>query len=116
MRYHFAFFVTQTQDAQNDYDYVECACVTPLVWTHVAAVIDGPRKTMQLYVNGEPQPPKTIRAVIAPGSTNLYMANWSQASTGMRYFTGALDDIAIWGRALAPTEVKLLSAGPAPSK
>jgi len=116
MRYHFAFFVTQTPGTQNqnDYDYVECACVTPGVWTHVAAVIDGASMMMRLYVNGEPRQEAPIRHVIASGSNVLFMANWMQASTASRYFTGALDDVAIWDRALAPTEVKLLSTGPAP--
>jgi len=115
MRYHFAFFVEPNTTNTNDYDFVECACAQPGVWAQVAAVINNDTRTLRLYVNGVLKATATTRKAIMPGSRVLYMANWSDASAASRYFTGTLDDIAIWSRALVDSEVAMLATAPAPN-
>lgn len=115
MRYHFGYYVGPTN---NDYDYVECACVRPGVWTHVAAVVDGAAGTLSLYIDGELSgDPIPIRGLISPGNPDLFMGNWLNPTspTPTRYLTGALDDVAVWRRALVPSEVRLLASMPAPN-
>jgi hypothetical protein len=116
MRYQFAYYVGP---AGEDYAFVDCECFVPDVWTHVAAVVDGAK--MHLYVNGTLRADADVTTPIAPGSPTLYMASWYDAQPGQdptptRYLTGALDDVAIWNRALDPSEVAQLSTEPAPDR
>ena len=49
---------------------------------------------------------------IGIGERTLYMGRWPQTPT--RPLTGALDDVAIYARALVPEEIALLSRAQAP--
>jgi hypothetical protein len=115
-RFHFGYWVGP---GDSDYDYLECACVTDDAWTHLAAVVDGDARTLTLYVNGAPAGSVGTRHDIRAGSPTLYMAAWSESQTAgdpTRFFSGALDDVAVWGRALVASEVSLLLASPAPDR
>jgi len=106
--YIFEFSAT---NAPQGYVDVECACVVTGSWAHLAAVVDGDASTATLYVNGVPTT-VTMPGPIVPGSPTLYLAR----SAGLNPpfpLTGALDDVAIYSRALAAAEVAQLGQGPA---
>ncbi|HVV51206.1 MAG TPA: LamG domain-containing protein [Polyangia bacterium] len=89
---------------------VSCACVVPGSWVHLVAVVDGDAATLTLYVNGVPTTVATTSALF-PGSSVLYLAR-SAALSPTFPLTGALDDVAIYSRALVPQEVAALGQGP----
>jgi hypothetical protein len=81
-------------------------------WVHLAAVVDGDASTLTLYVNGAVASRVTTSSAILPGSPTLYLARSAELSP-LFSLTGALDDIAIYSRALADAEVAQLGQGPA---
>jgi hypothetical protein len=108
--YAFRFWVGPPQD----YDIsppAPCNCIVLDAWVHLGAVLDATSSTLSLYVNGTLEPTATTTAGISPGATTLDIAR-SQAPGFM--MTGALDDIAIYDRALVPEEIAQLAQAPAP--
>jgi hypothetical protein len=92
-----------------------CDCLTPDSWTHLTAVVDGAAGTLTLYVGSAPPVTVPAPAEILPGSTTLNIGRSTLQQPGAAFpLTGALDDIAIYSRALAPEEVARLAQGPAP--
>jgi hypothetical protein len=108
--YAFRFATNPTQG----YVVASCSCVVPGPWTHLAAVVDGDASTLTLYVNGVATVVPTEGATILPGSTFLYMARSAELSLTFP-LTGALDDVAIYDRALVAQEVSELSQEAVPS-
>jgi hypothetical protein len=86
-----------------------CTCLVPDTWSHVAVVVDN-GATLTMYVNGAAQATVPVAAAIPPGGATLYMARWYGLG---RNLTGALDDVAIYSRALVAEEVGLLASAPA---
>jgi hypothetical protein len=76
-------------------------------WHHVVAILDGGNDLVQLFVDGE----------LAAAATKVFTGNWiSQKEINIGYykvvyglpyyyFSGTLDEIAIYGRALSAAEV-----------
>ncbi|HVT06890.1 MAG TPA: LamG domain-containing protein [Polyangia bacterium] len=93
-----------------------CACLVPDVWTHVAAVVDGEADTLQLYVGAEPPVAMPVTTGILTGSTTLNIGRSALMQPGAAFpFLGALDDVAIYNRALGAEEVAALGAAAAPN-
>jgi hypothetical protein len=88
-----------------------CNCIVLDAWVHLGAVLDATSSTLSLYVKGTLEPVATTTAGISAGATTLDIAR-SQAPGFM--MTGALDDIAIYDRALVPEEIAQLAQAPAP--
>jgi hypothetical protein len=110
-KYQFGFWTGPTL---YDYAYAECSqCIRPDQWQHLAAAVDGKAMTLTLYLDGNPQPRKSIPRPISPGVPTLYMGRWATTSPA-RLLIGSLDDVAIWNRALSSAEIALLVEGPAP--
>jgi hypothetical protein len=92
-----------------------CNCFTADVWTHVTAVLDGEAGTLKLYVGSAPPMTAPAATRILPGSTTLNIGRSTLQQPGLAFpLMGALDDVAIYNRALAPEEVAALDAAPAP--
>jgi len=81
----------------------------PTGWHHVAVVIDSATMTMRLYQDG---------ALVASGATavlpkdlGVTTQNWLGRSQyeGDAYYTGMLDDLRIYNRALSAAEVRYLA-------
>lgn len=81
-------------------------------WSHVAATYDG--KEMRLYVDGSPVGMQTATGAIADVFANLFIGTSSAAAPQTEFFSGVLDDIIIYERALSAAEVRLLSEGRSP--
>jgi hypothetical protein len=90
----------------DGYLHTECPCVATNAWQHLAAVADAATNHVTLYVNGEVRDQQDKISDIVPGDTTLYFGRWNAEA---RFLSGDLDDIAVWGRALAPTEIVALS-------
>jgi hypothetical protein len=80
----------------------------PAGWHHVAVVINGTSRTMQLYLDG---------AVVVSGTTNTLPSNLGNTTQNWLgrsqypdpYFNGSLDDFRIYSRALSSAEVAWLA-------
>ncbi len=93
-------------------------------WIHVAATFSGNVGPVSgqttIYLNGQPadvhtgndgNSPVGLTANVKPGQA---AAMGREGAAGGNYFTGMVDDVAIWKRALAPVEVQqLFQAGEA---
>ncbi|WP_112471275.1 LamG-like jellyroll fold domain-containing protein [Streptomyces triticisoli] len=76
------------------------------VWTHLAGVYNAAAQTLQLYVNGVPQGnPVPFTATPWKASGNLQVGRLWHAATGKENFAGTIDEVKVWSRALADTEV-----------
>ncbi len=75
-------------------------------WTYITVVFDSSNDT-HFYVNGEFE--KTVEGTssAAPTSKPLYIgkAPYFSSSGSYGHFTGGLDEVAIYGRSLAPEEI-----------
>lgn len=76
------------------------ARLTPNTWTHLAATYDG--AVQRLYVNGVQAGSRSQTGAIATSTGPLRMGG--NASYG-EYFTGRIDDVRVYNRALGPTEI-----------
>ena len=114
---------------RSDYFTHNCSCVVAQRWTHLAAVVDGAAGTLTFYRDGlldpaESLPPAGSVAAprpILPGSTTLFMGRFlapdpEEVAPEFRYLKGDLDDVAIYDRALTPSEVTALAHGPVPPR
>ena len=76
-------------------------------WHHVATTWDG--TTRRIFLNGVPVAQDT------PGANGATAANFRIGSTnGGEFFSGAIDDVALYNHALTATEVQLLASGASP--
>ncbi|WP_369252841.1 LamG-like jellyroll fold domain-containing protein [Streptomyces sp. R41] len=76
------------------------------VWTHLAGVYDAAGQTLQLYVNGVPQGnPVPFTATPWKASGGLQVGRLWHNAAGKENFAGAIDEVQVWSRALADTEV-----------
>lgn len=108
--YSFRYWVGPPQE----YDVsppAPCNCLALDTWIHLGAVLDATSSTLSLYVNGTLEAAATATAAISPGATTLDMAR-AQAPGYM--MTGALDDLAVYDRALVPEEMAQLAQAAAP--
>ena len=75
-------------------------------WTHLAGVYDAAAQTLQLYVNGVAQGnPVAFTATPWKASGGLQVGRLWHAATGKENFAGTIDEVNVWSRALADTEV-----------
>lgn len=72
-------------------------------WLHVVATYDG--NTIKLYINGQLDSSKADQFEIA---TNDLALAFGAESDGYRAYSGSLDDVAIYDRALSAEEVQAL--------
>jgi concanavalin A-like lectin/glucanase superfamily protein len=98
----FAYFVGSSS---GNYAETQCNCVTAGAWTHIAAVLDAGASSLTLYRNGTATAPVTVTRSFTAGYPYLYIGRWD--GTG-RQLIGALDDIAIYDRALTAAEITRL--------
>jgi hypothetical protein len=77
-------------------------------WHHVAAVISFEAQTIQFYVDGNPTSSTALNmAANGDGGITLQVGATS-FSYWPNYFTGSMDDVQVYGRALSATEVNAI--------
>ncbi|MFF1834222.1 LamG domain-containing protein [Streptomyces sp. NPDC058231] len=75
-------------------------------WTHLAGVYDAAAQTIQLYVNGVPQgEPVPFTMTPWKASGGLQVGRLWASATGKENFAGTIDEVKVWSRTLADTEV-----------
>lgn len=75
-------------------------------WTHLAGVYDAAGQTIQLYVNGVPQrTPVAYTGTAWKASGGLQVGRLLVSGTGQDNFPGTIDEVKVWSRALADTQV-----------
>ncbi len=92
----------------NTTDYVQllCGCIAPDRWIHLTTVWDFSVARMTLYLDDQAVDDAPMPTPILTGDTTLYMGTWNMFN---RFLVGDIDDVAIWGRALRPTEIAAIS-------
>ncbi|GHJ47278.1 hypothetical protein Cs7R123_46200 [Catellatospora sp. TT07R-123] len=78
--------------------------------THLTAVYDGPAKQMKLYVNGSLQ--ATVSNVVA---FNDHLSDFRIGRSRGGYFSGSIDDVRVFTKALASTDVSAVYNNTAPA-
>ncbi|MET0592792.1 MAG: LamG domain-containing protein [Polyangiaceae bacterium] len=100
------FVFSYWSPALGDYLHTECACVAMNAWLHLAAIVNSETNSVTLYVDGVERDQQPKVSDIVPGDPTLYFGRWNMDG---RSLSADLDDIAIWGRALAASEIATLS-------
>jgi hypothetical protein len=115
--YQFTFWFGQ--GGPSEFVTAECACFAFDKWTHLAAVVDATSDSLTFYVDGRARQQVPVPRGIWPAPGPLFMGRYPMYGVGpgpvpVRQLAGALDDVAIYSRALVPEEVAQLSRAPAP--
>jgi hypothetical protein len=113
-RVEFAYWVgTPPGVTDPAYGYIKpnCPCIVPGIWTHIAGVVDADQNKVSIFQNGALRIAVDMPRTIIPGNNFLYMGRWDNDPN--RPLVAALDDIAIYNRALVPEEIVELSQRPA---
>jgi hypothetical protein len=79
-------------------------------WSHATIVHEGATNLLSFYADGQLMETTTAPPIL-PGTRTLYMGKWMGAG---RLFSGSLDDVAIYSRALSAAEVTELHQRPPP--
>lgn len=81
--------------------------VTLKKWVHIAGVFDG--SELRLYLNGEEAGKVKNTNPIRASKWPLRIGNGSFDSASKRPFVGVIDEVYIFGRPLAPDEIKTMA-------
>jgi hypothetical protein len=100
---HFGFW---KGPGPNDYEGDSCLGAPLDHWSQVAGVVDTLMSTYTVYRDGVQCFSTTTPNTIKKGSATLTIGQWP---AGGRFLVGDVDDIAIWSRALEPSEIVLLT-------
>jgi hypothetical protein len=80
-------------------------------WQHVAGVYDG--KESRAYINGEEAAKvAVVKEIFADKADGISIGAGSYGKEAAARFTGIVDDVAIYNRALSVNEIKQLMQGP----
>lgn len=93
------------------YGSYECRCFELGRWSHATVVLDATENLLAFYVDGKLAESSTLPAPILPGTSDLFMGKWQGDG---RLFSGSIDDVAIYSRALEAAEVAELHERPPP--
>ncbi|MER7752608.1 LamG-like jellyroll fold domain-containing protein [Kitasatospora sp. NPDC097643] len=111
-------FATVDKDNATGYGYQQATSDAPVAlgqWTHLLGVYDATAKTVTLYVNGVATAPVAAPAAwAARGSLDIGRMHWRGTYTDN--WTGALDEVKAWDRALTTADVTDVLADRSPAK
>ncbi|MEU8712442.1 LamG domain-containing protein [Streptomyces sp. NPDC048663] len=75
------------------------------VWTHLTGVYDAAAGSIQLYVNGRPQGEPVSFTTPWNATGALQVGRLHASAAYSEYFAGQIDEVHVWSRALADSEV-----------
>ena len=87
-------------------------------WYHVAAVVD--QLGYRIYIDGEALPPVPDHGTFSPPDNPMLLSgtgeiNIGRYSGGSEYFSGQIDDVAVWDAALSANNISQLATGTLPT-
>jgi Concanavalin A-like lectin/glucanases superfamily len=94
-----------------DYAHYDCACFELGRWSHATVVVDAGLGELSFYMDGKLAQSSASSGAILPGTSDLLMGKWMGEG---RLFSGSIDDVAIYDRALQLSEVAELDERPPP--
>jgi hypothetical protein len=94
-----------------DFAHYECECFELGRWSHATVVLDSERDVLSFYIDGKLAQSSASPGAILPGTSDLFMGKWMGEG---RLFSGSLDDVAVYDRALQASEVEELDVRPPP--
>ena len=91
----------------------DCPCFELGRWSHATVVRDAMANLLTFYLDG-----LVVKSIASPppilaGTSSLYMGKWIGPG---RLFSGSVDDVTIYDRALTAAEVEELHTRPAPPR
>lgn len=105
-RWGFVMFNSDSTNATRD--EIVAGSVQLGQWTHLVGVYDAGTQQLQLYVNGVLlSSVKHVPSWNAAGGLQIGRAKWSAGP--VEYFTGAVDDVSVYGRALFASEIQAMA-------
>jgi Concanavalin A-like lectin/glucanases superfamily len=107
--FHFRYAIT-ADSSVDTYESYACPCLVAFRWIHLVAIVDGDSMTLTFYSDGSFRIKKAITQTIRPGLPELLMGR----TIDERYYSGGLDDVTIWSRALTEDEILRLYRQAAP--
>ena len=79
------------------------SAISRRAWHHVAIVSDG--STLVAYLDGAPAgEPQAVSLSSITGT--LLVGAWIQGASNSDFFSGRIDEVRVYGRALTPAEVQ----------
>jgi len=81
------------------------------VWTHLVGVYDASTKAMSLYVNGSKSLYGATATTALASTGSVRIGSTHMGTNVSNYFPGAIDNVQIYPRALAPAEIETLYSG-----
>lgn len=101
---------------KGHHDYDTTALFTPErfgQWMHLATVFDPVAREVRHYINGSLQAREPVKNLFPLRLVTAELGNWNNGTrsdrTAVRHFSGAMDEFAIYTRALNDTEIALLA-------
>ncbi|MCF0234681.1 MAG: BNR-4 repeat-containing protein, partial [Thermoguttaceae bacterium] len=89
------------------YDHADAPAPEPDVWTHYCGTYDG--ETIKIYRDGKLAAAKKMATKLSPRAfDNQTLDLGNDRGTDSRLWRGALDDVAVWNRALTAADVATL--------
>ena len=81
------------------------------VWAHLIMTFDG-EQTIRMYVNGQESTAKSVPKTpwFTKGDANEFLIGRMPGESNGEGFTGQLDEILLWNKALSPEEISLIFA------
>ncbi len=89
----------------------DCRCFELGRWSHATVVVDAGLDVLSFYVDGKLAQSSALPGPILPGTSDLFMGKWMGEE---RLFSGSLDDVTLYDRALVAAEVAELDEHPPP--
>ncbi|HEX6682259.1 MAG TPA: LamG-like jellyroll fold domain-containing protein [Candidatus Limnocylindrales bacterium] len=113
-----SFVMYNADDQASPNTYATSTTVAPLnTWSHIAAVYDGPAKTLRLYVNGVLQTTKALNAAHVPWTSYgpLDIGRLKYHGNLTDHWQGQIGDVQTYQKALSATEITSIHAGTGPA-
>ena len=101
-------FGVNRSDAANtvtDWAYKLNSVTTTGSWTQLTGVYDNDTKQVQLYVDGKLAGATEYKGVPWNATGHVTVGAYDYAGNPMHFFTGAIDNVQIWQRALTASQV-----------
>jgi hypothetical protein len=93
------------------YSVLTPAVLTTAAWQHLALTYDQTTHTLAIYRNGSATTSTAPSGALNTNTTDIWLGG--NPGVGGRYFSGKIDDVRIYSRALTGSEVSQLAAGQA---